>query len=67
MKKIYYIKNEQQINKYTDSKKYRVHTVGSVGYYYKELIAEIAKQHGYNMGTVIQSPMEGLIAYHSQD
>jgi N-acetylglucosamine kinase-like BadF-type ATPase len=58
---------EQQINKYTDSKKYRVHTVGSVGYYYKELIAEIAKQHGYNMGTVIQSPMEGLIAYHSQD
>lgn len=56
----------QQINKYTDSKKYKVHTVGSIGYYYKDLIAETAKKHGYTIGTVLQSPMEGLIQYHSQ-
>lgn len=57
---------EQQINKYSDSKRYKVHTVGSVGYYYKNLIAIIAERHGYTMGTVIQSPMEGLIGYHTQ-
>lgn len=57
---------EQQISKYSDSKKYKVHTVGSIGYYYKDLIATIAHKHGYTMGTVIKSPMEGLIAYHTE-
>lgn len=56
----------QQIEKYTDSKNYLVHTVGSVGYYYKDLIAQTAKKHGYRIGTVLQSPMDGLIEYHSQ-
>lgn len=57
----------QQINKYTDSKKYKIHTVGSIGFYYKEQIAEMAAKHGYEIGTVLQSPMEGLIAYHAQN
>ena len=56
----------QQINKYTDSKKYKVHTVGSIGYHYKDLIAKVAEKHGYEIGNVIQSPIEGLIQYHSQ-
>ena len=55
---------EQQVSKYTDSKKYKVHTVGSVGYYFRQQIAEVASRHGYNMGNVIQSPMEGLITFH---
>lgn len=57
----------QQINKYTDSKKHKVHTVGSIGFYYKDLIAEAGAKHGYTIGTVLQSPMEGLIQYHSQN
>ncbi len=56
---------EQQVDKYTDSKKYKVHTVGSVGYFFQQQIAEVASNHGYHMGNVIQSPMEGLITYHS--
>ncbi len=55
-----------QISKYTDSKKYKVHTVGSIGFYYKELIAEVAKKHGYTMGNVIKSPIDGLVEYHSK-
>lgn len=54
----------QQVNKYSGSKKHKVHTVGSIGFYYKELISEVASKHGYTMGTVLQSPMEGLIDYH---
>lgn len=57
----------QQLNKYTHSKKHKVHTVGSIGYHYKNLIAEVAKKHGYEMGTILQSPMEGLIDYHLQN
>ncbi len=56
----------QQINKYTQSKNYLVHTVGSIGYHYRGLIEQAAKRHGYRIGTVLQSPMEGLIQYHSQ-
>jgi glucosamine kinase len=56
----------QQINKYSNSKNYKVHTVGSIGFYYKEMIEDIAKKHGYKIGNVIQSPMEGLIKYHSE-
>lgn len=56
---------DEQINKYTNSKKYKVHTVGSIGFYYKKQIAEVAAKHGYVMGSVIQSPMEGLINFHS--
>ena len=56
----------QQINKYSNSKNYKVHTVGSIGFHYKALIAEVAKKHGYTMGNVIQSPIEGLVEYHSK-
>lgn len=58
---------EQQINKYTDSRKQKVHTVGSIGFYYKDLFAQTAKKHGYQMGNVIKSPIEGLIDFHSQN
>jgi len=55
----------QQINKYSDSKKYKIHTVGSIGYFYKDQIAAAAKRNGYSIGTVLRSPVEGLIQFHS--
>jgi glucosamine kinase len=56
----------QQINKYTNSKKYKVHTIGSIGVYYRTLIAEVAKRHGYQMGNVIKSPLNDLVQFHTQ-
>jgi glucosamine kinase len=56
----------QQISKYTNSKKYKVHTVGSIGYYYKDMIAKVAKKHGYEIGNVIKSPIDGLVRFHSE-
>lgn len=55
-----------QVNKYKSSKDYKVHTVGSIGYYYKDLFAQVANAHGYETGSVIKSPIEGLIDYHSE-
>lgn len=55
-----------QISKYTDSKKYKINSVGSVGFYYRDIVASVAKKHGYSMGTVIRSPMDGLVAFHSK-
>lgn len=56
-----------QINKYTSSKDYKVHTVGSIGFYYKDLFSQMAKQHGYEVANVIKSPIEGLIDFHSHN
>jgi N-acetylglucosamine kinase-like BadF-type ATPase len=56
-----------QVNRYSDAKKYKIHTVGSIGFFYQDLISKAAARFGYQMGNVLQSPMEGLIAFHSQN
>lgn len=48
-----------------DYRKHDVHLIGSVAFYYKEILKEAAAQVGINIGTIEQSPMEGLIDYHS--
>jgi N-acetylglucosamine kinase-like BadF-type ATPase len=54
----------KQVAKYTNSREYTVNSVGSVGYYYKEILAEVANEEGYKLGKVIKSPIEGLVEYH---
>lgn len=56
----------QQVNKYTNSRKYKVHTVGSIGFFYRDIIAKVAEKHGYQIGNVIKSPIDGLIKFHSE-
>ncbi|MBK7816214.1 MAG: hypothetical protein IPJ60_00905 [Sphingobacteriaceae bacterium] len=53
-----------QISKYTDAKKHPVNTVGSIGFNYKEFLEIAAKNKGYTLGTVIKSPLEGLVKFH---
>ena len=36
----------------------------SVAFYYKTILAEAAQEMGIQLGTIIKSPMEGLIEYH---
>ena len=43
----------------------KVHFIGSVAFHYKEVLAEAAQEMGIQIGTILQSPMEGLISYHS--
>jgi glucosamine kinase len=57
----------KQVNRYTNSKNYKVHTVGSVGFFFKKTLEKVAHEHGYVLGNVIKSPMEGLIRYHTSD
>ena len=39
--------------------------VGSIAWHYRPLLEEAAASCGLTVGTILQSPMEGLIAYHS--
>jgi len=47
-----------------DYKKYHVNMVGSVAYYYRDILTEIAKGMKIKVGNVIKSPMDGLVEYH---
>lgn len=41
-----------------------VNFIGSIAYYYQDVINEAASQMGINKGLILKSPMEGLIKYH---
>ena len=43
-----------------------VHFVGSMAHHYRAQLEEAAKAEGYTIGQTMQSPMEGLIAYHAK-
>lgn len=54
-----------QVSKYTNAKTLAVNSVGSIGYYYKDLLTEAAIEKGFMIGNIIKSPIDGLIKYHS--
>ena len=56
---------DTQVSKYTNAHALPVNSVGSIGFYYKELFAEVALEKGYKVGNMIKSPIESLIKYHS--
>ena len=41
-----------------------VHFIGSIAHYYRAELSEAATCCGYSVGTILQSPLEGLIEYH---
>ena len=48
-----------------DYTQYPAHFIGSVAHCYKEILQEAAQETGIRLGKILQSPMEGLIQYHS--
>ena len=52
------------VTHYPDYQKYTFNAVGSVAYYFKPLLQQVAEEFGMKMGTILQAPMEGLIQYH---
>jgi hypothetical protein len=35
-----------------------------MAHHYREQLEEAAKAEGFKLGNILQSPMEGLLAYH---
>lgn len=60
--KAFFVRN---IENYEGYKTMPVSFVGSVAYYYRDVLEEAASSLGIKIGTVIKSPMEGLVKYHS--
>lgn len=61
--KSFFVRN---IANYADYRNHQVNFVGSVAYFYRDVLSEAAAAMDCTIGTIIQSPMEGLVKYHSQ-
>lgn len=62
--KAFFIRNIAQYQGYRDL---QVNFIGSIAYYYREVLEEAARACECTVGTIIKSPMEGLIKFHSEN
>lgn len=60
--KAFFVRNIQQYKGYENLS---VNFIGSIAFYYKEVLKEAAVACGCTVGTIIKSPMEGLIEFHA--
>lgn len=51
--------------KHYDYRRYRTNIVGSIAFHFRGLLMVSAEQCGIHLGRIIQSPMEGLVNYHT--
>lgn len=56
---------KRNIAQYKGYKDLSVNFIGSIAYYYRPVLEEAAAASGCTVGTIIKSPMEGLIKFHT--
>jgi len=54
------------VSLYPDYQKYEFNSVGSVGFYFKDILTKVAEKYGMKTGNILKSPIDGLIIYHKQ-
>jgi len=45
----------------------KVYLIGSVAYYFSDIMKEVLLQHHLELGDIVKDPMDGLIAFHSHN
>ncbi len=58
---------EKYILKYPMGHEVSVNFVGSVAFYYKDLLTTVAANVGISVGRILKSPIDGLIRYHATE
>lgn len=58
----FFVRNVMQ---YPNFDEYPVSFVGSIAYYFKDILEVVAFELGITLGEIKQSPLEGLVAFHS--
>ena len=55
----------QHLCKYRESWKFPIHFVGGVAYGFRDVIRDLCGSYEFELGQVLQKPMDGLIKFHS--
>jgi len=58
---------EEQIMKYNNFNKLNIGFVGSIAWFYKDILLEVMNENKLHAGVILQSPMEGLVKYHGSE
>lgn len=58
----FFLRNVMQ---YPDYQMLKVSFVGSVAYYYQDVLKEVAAGRGLHVGSIVKAPMDGLLAYYA--
>jgi len=58
---------DEQVKKYPDHENLTISFVGSIAWYYRDILMETANENDLHVGTILKSPMEGLISFHLKD
>lgn len=56
----------QHLVKYPEVWKYPVNFVGSVAFGFKDALKELCGTYGFDLGTILKNPMQGLVKYHKE-
>lgn len=52
------------VRHYPDYRSYKLNCVGSVGFFYRDLLQVAAGEAGMELGRIIRTPLEDLVKYH---
>jgi glucosamine kinase len=55
---------DKHICKYQHHKEVPFHCVGSIGFYFGDILRQVCQDKGIRMGRVLESPISGLTLYH---
>ncbi|CAD7802225.1 hypothetical protein CHRY9390_00897 [Chryseobacterium aquaeductus] len=55
---------EYQVLPYEESKESEINFIGSIAYYYENILRSVASELNLNVGHVVQKPIESLVNYH---
>lgn len=52
---------------YPDYQKYELNCIGSVAYNFRNVLEEVASEHGMKLGKLIRSPIDDLVKFHIEN
>lgn len=55
---------DAHLNHYKKYSDYPLGVIGSIGYYYKDILEDIASKNGFTLKKIIKSPIAELVKYH---
>ncbi len=58
---------ENNVMQYHDFRNTKVHFVGSIGFYYSDILRQVANDKGVTVKNILETPIAGLTLYHQHE
>ena len=55
---------DYQVLPYQEAKDAEINFIGSIAYYYEDILRAAAAEFNLHVGTIVQKPIESLVEYH---